>query len=274
MPPAPHYYRPQSVAEALALLQSSTLRAVPLAGGSSLVPQLRQDLPATIAGDVDAVVDLADLKLDYVELRSDDAGRQLCLGAMATLAGIAQDDACQELAGGLLGRAVRDDAPLNVRHAATIGGSIASGDPSSELLLALLALDAQAVIFDSQERVLPLADVLADPATAIGRGLIGEVRIPWPASALCGGLERVARTPADQAIVAAAAVSDGVSSRVAIGGIADRPVLLQLNKAEELEPSLAALLPTLDTPDDFRGSGEYRRAMALVVAKRALAGTM
>ncbi len=43
----------------------------------------------------------------------------------------------------------------------------------------------------------------------LGRGLITELRLPWPNGGVRGGLARVARTPADHPIVAAAAVVDG-----------------------------------------------------------------
>jgi CO/xanthine dehydrogenase FAD-binding subunit len=86
-----------------------------------------------------------------------------------------------------------------------------------------------------------------------------------------GGLARVARTPTDQPIVAAAAVVDGDQRRLVVGGVAERPVLLRLAAADELAPALEAALADALLLSDWLGSAEYRREMALVLGRRALA---
>jgi CO/xanthine dehydrogenase FAD-binding subunit len=191
------------------------------------------------------------------------------------LADVAENTLCQELAGGILARAAHSEAPVNVRNRATVGGCVVSNSAASggasPFVLVLAALDARVMITDGQERAQPLLEVLASPAYAIGRGLIVELRIPWPAAHAQGGLAHVGRTPADQPIVAAAAVRDGRGARVAMGGIASTPLVLQIDDFAELEGVLASLAPELDTPDDFRGSAQYRQAMAVVMAQRALA---
>lgn len=267
------YYRPQSLAEALALLQRSDVRSAPLAGGSWLVPHLRLDVPGSIADDVDAVVDLADLGLSYVE-RSDQAdGAWLRVGATTTLSHVIDSAECQQLAGGLLAQAAHDEAPLNLRNTATVGGCVVKGSTESELVLALLVLGAHAVVVvgDGQERAVPLPDLLADPQAAIGSGLVTELRVRWPDTAVRGGLARVARTPSDQPIVAAAAVAGDSGAWVAIGGVTAVPRLIHLAAGQELEAELEAVLAGADLLADFRGSAEYRRAMAPIIAQRALA---
>lgn len=267
MPMTKEYHRPDSLDEALRLLQRPNVASVPLAGGSSLVPQLRQDLPGTQAGAVDAMVDLAGLGLSFIK-RTDDALR---IGATTSLTDLMASDACRSLAGGLLARAARREGPVNLRNAATLGGTVMRANGGSELLLALAVLAAHVVVTDGWERVLPLPDLLADPRAAVGRGLVIEVRIPWPAGQAKGGLARVARTPADHPIVAAAALRDGESARVAIGGAAARLLLLRLSHPHELEQAVANALAGLEPFADFQGSAEYRQTMAPVVARRALA---
>jgi carbon-monoxide dehydrogenase medium subunit/putative selenate reductase FAD-binding subunit len=71
---------------------------------------------------------------------------------------------------------------------------------------------------------------------------------------------RTARTSADKPIVVAAArVGADGRRRLALAGVASTPVL-----AEETDE--------LDPPGDFRGSGEYRRALAGVLVSRAIEG--
>ena len=84
-------------------------------------------------------------------------------------------------------------------------------------------------------------------------GLLTEVQIPLAEQR--GGHARVARTPADRPIVAAIAVSGTDGERVALCGVAARPILADV---------------PLAPPDNFKGSAAYRRAMVNVVTQRAL----
>ena len=115
-----------------------------------------------------------------------------------------------------------------------------------------------------------LADLLADRPALLGRGLITELRLPWPKSGVCGGLARVARTPADHPIVAAATVVDGSHLRVAIGGVTPLPVVVQLDADDDLAQTITSAVSGLDYVSDFRGSSEYRQAMAPILARRAV----
>ena len=136
-----------------------------------------------------------------------------------------------------------------MRNAATIGGVVASGELDSEFYTALLALDAGVVLHDGkQEHTVRLEDLQSIV------GLVTAVLIPTASAG--AGLARVARTPADRPIVAAVAVRTAAGERVALCGVARRPVLLGAK---------------LDPPDDFRGSAGYRRAMAEIVVQRARA---
>ena len=186
------YFRPDDLKTALALLQRPDMHAVPLAGGSWLVPHLRTDvdLPGSLAAEVDAVVDLADLGLNTVRLEGSPGSGWLHLGATTLLADLVDGEACQAIAGGLLAEAARREGPVNLRNAATVAGSVLAGESASELLLALLALDAQAIVIDGggNERTVPLAEILADPPGMLGRGLITELRLPWPNDSVRGGL--------------------------------------------------------------------------------------
>lgn len=236
------YHRPQTAAEAVRLLERYGSRAALLAGGSQLVA----DLETRARPDVEAVIDLGGLGLDGIE-----AGEgRLRLGATVTLAAVTEHPAAQQLAGGLLGRAARAEGPVNLRNAATVGGVVAAAEPDSEFYAALLALGASVAVSDGeQETVTPLEE-LGDVA-----GLITALLLPLAELAEArGGHARAARTPSDRPIVAALAVQSASGERVALCGVAPRPVLLGA---------------PLDPPDDFKGSAEYRRALAEVVVRRA-----
>lgn len=237
------YHRPTTLDDALSLLGRQNMRLAPLAGGTRLVPALE----TRRRRDIDGVVDLAQLGLDHIHAEGDG----LHLGAMVRLTDLMAHPLAGALAGGILRRTASYEGPVNLRNLATVGGCVASAEPDSELYAALLALDAQVILRDGDgERTIPLADFRGP-----GRGLILAVRLPL-VEGLGSGHARVARTPKDRPIVAAVAVADDQVERVALCGVAPRPILA----GEPLEP-----------PDDCNGSAVYRRAMVQVLAERALA---
>lgn len=233
------YHRPRRIEEALQLLSRRSPRTVALAGGTRLVGQ---------APDwVEAVVDLRFLGLSYMKYEED----TLHLGAMTTLQELVDAPYALRLAGGILHEGAQRAAGRNLRHQSTLGGTVAAGAGNDPLLTVLLALKAELVLWTTAKVRAYLSDYLAQR-----QGLIIELRVPL-GEAMRGAYEQVGRTPRDQPIVCAAAVSGPEGLRVAVGGLGPRPVL-----AEEL----AGLAP----PSDFLASGAYRRQMAEVLVKRVL----
>ena len=164
------YERAGSVDEALELLGRDDAKL--LAGGHSLLPlmKLRLAQPALLVdiGRID--------ELSYVS----DAGEQLAIGALTRHHDLANDPLVQEHCpiishtAGLIG-------DPQVRHRGTIGGSVAHGDPASDLPAVLLALDAEFVVRGpSGEATLPAADFFRGLwETAIGpQDVLMEIRIP------------------------------------------------------------------------------------------------
>lgn len=239
------YYKPTTVQEALALLARPDVTLRALAGGTHLVGALET---RTLAG-VDGVVDLGGLPLRAIRAAVVEGAPCLSLGALATLTDVCEHDGAAALAGGLLVQAAQGEGPLNLRNQATVGGVVAAAESDSEFYAALLALGARIVIATTAgERVVPLAELGAI------EGLITAVLLPEGIEA--GAIARVARTPADRPIVAAVAVRHGATVRVALCGVAVKPILQGT---------------PLDPPDDYKGSAVYRRSMAPVVTDRALA---
>ena len=258
------YSRPQTVAEAVELLELPGRRAVPLAGGTWLTPRLRTDvdISGSLAGEVDLVVDLADLPLSYVVSEGEAGSGALRIGATTRLSVIMDDPLCQALAGGILAEAARRAGPLNLRNSATIGGCVAARGPVLELTLVLAALNGSVVFSDGS----------ADSTLRTSRSdlLITEIVVPWPAGDVRGGLARVARTPADQPIVAAAAVVSTAGIRVVLGGVVKQEVIVTVASAEALDEAVGSRVAEGEPIADFRGSAEYRQAMAPIIARRAV----
>jgi probable selenate reductase FAD-binding subunit len=237
------YWRPASLDEALTLL-GSRRDAVVLGGGTRLNAN-----PAP--GPVE-VVDLQALRLNRIEtLRA----ATVRVGAMATLQQIADSPALPAV----FREAARRERPSTLRSQATLGGCVAAREADSELLAALLAHDA---VLSIAGRGGPARSELAE--FLVG-GPLDRARIITDVTVCTSGaasVARTARTRADRPIVAVVArVTASGERRLALAGVAATPVMVD---------ERAGWAGELDPPGDFRGSGEYRRELAVVLASRAL----
>ncbi len=261
------YHRPQTLDGVLALLQRDQ-STVPLAGGTDLVPSK--------APDAQAVVDLQALGLDQLSVE----GFRIHVGAMLPLQRLVESTGVGEF----LAVAAYLEGPITHRNAATVGGTIAVGDPHSFLLIALLALDAEVHLRLPDLATLSLDRILDAPRKFLDGGLIIGLTALSPHGAPGTAMAHVARTPRDKPIVAVAArvTREGDRCggvRIALAGVADRPV--RAYQAEDrlkgqpfdkglVDLAVAAVLEHLNPPSDFRGSSEYRREMVAVLTRRAL----
>jgi probable selenate reductase FAD-binding subunit len=229
------YHRPATLEEALALLDSSG--ASVLAGGTSLVASSSPSL----------VVDLQDVGLDDITFDGD----RVWIGAMVRLRGMVESD----LVPALLRDLAHREAPSTIRNAATVGGTIAMADPESELVAGLLVYDAELTLAGADTTT---TIALIDYLDGRPGGVITQVSVAKDSPS---GAARTGRTPADRSIVAAIARRhpDG-GIRLALTGVAATPLLVD-------PADVGALAPT----GDFRGSAEYRRHLAGVLAGRAVA---
>jgi CO/xanthine dehydrogenase FAD-binding subunit len=245
------YHRPQTLKEALELLsRSSTL---PLGGGTLL------SRPQT---DSVEVVDLQALGLNQIKHK----GNNLEIGATVTLQQLSEDENCPAA----LKSALKLEAPLNLRNAATVAGAIVTCDGRSTFATTLLALDAKLTIVNPKP---VLSKTEASEMVNLGdylplrlRGLIASVTIPLNVKS---AFEYVARTPADKPIacVALAQWPSG-RTRLAIGGYGKSP-MLAMDGTEAKGAEMAARNTFHEAVDEW-ASAEYRMDVAATLAKRTL----
>lgn len=267
-----HYHRPEKVEDAVTLVQTNP-NAAYLGGGAWLVAQ----------GDpgLETVVDLQDLGLDFVDATLE----EVRIGAMASLQAVIDHPDTAALADGLLALSASYVQSRNLREQGTVGGTLITAGPADSLTTALLVLDVETFYADPVVHRAPFMSFVAYRERLIKtRVLLTELRIKRPPARSASMLEVVGRSPRDKPIVCAAAyvtVSEGLPDavRVAVGGAHLRPIRLhktehilrgQLIGPERVTEALAPSLAELEPVGDFRGSAEYRLAMAEVLARRAL----
>ena len=260
------YRRAGSVDEALALAGQDPDGAKFLAGGHSLLPlmKLRLATPSLL-------VDIGRLRdLSYVR----DEGDHVAIGALTRHRDLEVSDVAREHVP-LLARVAGQVGDPQVRHRGTIGGSLAHGDPASDLPAAVLALGGTLVVRGAGgTREVPAEDFFQgflETAMAPGE-LLTEIRVPKTS----GGwsFQKFNRRAQDWAIVGVAAVVDG-TPRVALVNMGSTPL-----RARGVEAALAGgATPAdaadragdgLDPPADLQASAEYRNHLARVLVRRAL----
>lgn len=270
MIPAPFDYEvAETVDEARELLGSRDDAKV-LAGGHSLLPllRLRAVRPALLVdiGRIDG--------LSYVR----DVGSQLAIGALTRHHDVATSPIMQEHnplvshAAGLIG-------DPQVRHRGTIGGSLAHGDPASDLPAVMLALDAEIDVAGADGvRTIAAADFFRGVfETAIGSGeLVTEIRVPKLSGEHIWSYVKFRRRAQDWATVGVAAVArqNGGVSEPAIALVSMGATPLRARAAEAAwaagrDPG-AVVDEGTDPPSDTNGSSDFRRHLAQVLVRRAV----
>ncbi len=131
------------------------------------------DLALFAPATVTSLIDLGALDLSSI---CEDAGG-LRIGATTTLTEGIESLEVAVYAGGFLRDVLRQVAAPLHRNVATFGGTLASAHPWSDVIPALLVLDAQLVIFDGAERCLSL-ESFYEQRRAVGRSLICAIRLP------------------------------------------------------------------------------------------------
>ena len=277
-PPAFRYERPAALAEALALLAEHGDDARPIAGGQSLVPMLNLRLAAP-----SVVVDLNGLPgLDQLET----ADGTLSVGALTRQRTLELSPEAAAIG------ALADSLPIvghvATRNRGTVGGSIAHADPAAELPLALLALDGSVLVQGaSGRREISAGDLFAGfLTTTLQPGeLVTEVRFPLPAAGEGSALLEVAQRHGDFPL-ASVAVSvrldaDGriADARIAVGAVADRPILLSgaagtlvAGASAEMTGQVATV--EVDPTGSLHAPADYQRHLVGVLVARAVSSAV
>jgi len=280
MIPAPFdYHRPGTLDEAIGLLARYGGDAKVLAGGMSLLPTLKLRL-----GSYGHLVDINRIPgLEYVK---EEKG-VLRIGAGTRQAALEKN----ELIGAryaILADAVPLIADPLVRNRGTIGGNIANGDPANDWPAIAIALGAELVAKGPKgERAIPankFYKALYETALAADEILI-ELRVPAPAAKSGGAYRKLKRKTGDYAAAAVAVQltlnSNGSINRSGIALTNAGPTPIEAVKAMEFAKGktlddktiaeTAKLAAAAGSPSaDRRGSTEYKREMARVLAARAL----
>lgn len=277
--PSPAFHAPDTVERAVALLAADpTARA--LGGGTDLIVQMRSGRLAP-----GAVVDLKRIA-GMNGVRRDGGG--FVIGAATPCTALKNDaELCAAWPGVV--EAANLIGSVQVRNRATMAGNLCNASPAADSVPALLAAGATCVIAgpSGMREVLVEAIPTAPGRTSLASGeFVVEIRLPARGPRASDAyLRSIPRTEMDIAVAGAAASlefgADGTctGARIALGAVAPTVVLVETAGAAlvgtrlddtALDAMAEAVRAACDPIDDKRGTISYRKAMAGVLAKRAV----
>jgi carbon-monoxide dehydrogenase medium subunit len=279
IPPAFEYLQPNTIPEAITLLQQHGEDAKILSGGQSLIPmmKLRIARPAYLI-DINRISGLSYIKEE---------------GAFLKIGGLTRE---AELEASQL---IRSKYPIlidtahviadpQVRNLATVAGNLAHGDPANDHPATMLALGAQVVATGSGgERVIPIEEFfLSLFSTALRPDeILTEIRIPLAPPHSGGAYFKLERKVGDFATAAVAAQvtldANGVVQKVGIGLTNVGPTPIKAKKAEDflrgkkldgasIRQAAQLAADEAQPSSDLRGPADYKKGLIKELAKRAL----
>ena len=260
------YVRASTLTEAHAVLAAERADASVIAGGQTLVPLLsmRMARPSVLV-DVMHLSELAGIAIEDQTIRVGAGVRQAELLAWPALAKRQP----------LLALALPWVGHAQTRARGTVCGSVALADPSAEIPLALVALEGDVELSSTQgKRRVGAADFFNGLMSTARRDeeLIEAVRFPCRRGGHGYAFREFARRHGDFAIVACAAVAGGTRTRLAVGGVADRPIAHDVGELEDeaLTEALATFAAGLDAQDDLHATADYRRALVRKLGRETI----
>jgi carbon-monoxide dehydrogenase medium subunit len=279
-PPKFEYYRASTVAEALALL-AQHMGAKVLAGGHSLIPAMNIRLadPGVLV-DIGRISELKGISTHNGSVR---------IGPLTTHAMLARSGMVPQA----LAEAAGKIGDPQVRNRGTIGGNIAHADPGSDLPTVLTALGA--TIHTTRaggNRAIEASDFFTGILeTALQPGeIITAIEVPAPAMGSGSAYTKLANPASRYAMVGAAAVVTLANGKCTKASVAIGGLMPSARRAQAVEAVLTGKTPGTaeiaaaaeavyqdmgyDLLEDIQAGREYRRSMAVVYVRRALAAAV
>jgi len=272
-----HYARPETVADAVSLLDEYGEKARLLAGGTDLIIELRNRwVEPEIVIDVKRIPELAG------GITEQDGVLSISAGTVMT--DIVEDERVQRHFPALAEAAVVVGS-VQIRARATLAGNICNGSPAADTAPPLLVYDAVVVVAGpGGTRRLPIDDFIVGPGkTALERGeLVIAVELPIPQRARGSAYTRLTRRRGTDlaSITLCAGVDADGDARIAYGSVGPRAFLVRdesgilgdpnipiEDKVEPLDRIFSLASPSLKS---LRASPDYRLAMLRVLGARAL----
>jgi len=272
------YFAPQTLPEALELLDKYGQEAKLLAGGTDLIVSLRarEHRPKNLV-DIKGVKELHQLSCDDK--------RGLNVGAAVTINRLLQYDGISRNYP-ILSEAISTIGDYEIRNRATLAGNICNASPAADSAPALLVLDATVNIASRKgKRTVPIREYFAGvkKTTLANNEMVTSIDVPTPPEGSRGSYLKARRTVGEDLCVVGVgglvttSGKTGKRVRLAYSSVAPTPVRAFeaekiFEKAKPVDELLEEAMPivrkTVSPISDVRGGEEYRANLVEVLTRR------
>ena len=275
------YHEPATLEACLSILNDQGHDAAPLAGGTDLLVNMKKGLHRP-----GMLVSLA--RISGLAKISENGGRSLGIGAMATMDAIAAHATIRRDFP-LLAQAVHKLGSPLIRNRATIGGNLATARPAADSHGPLICLGARVQLASlSGERDIPAEEFFQGPGQTVRKPdeVVTQVIIDRPPPRSGGAyLKYGIRKTLEIGVVNVAVLlcldkdKTITHARVALGAVAPRTIratsaekCLMDKKPDEktIRGAAEAAVNDCQPISDIRGSAGYRRMLVEVLTRRAI----
>jgi carbon-monoxide dehydrogenase medium subunit len=277
------YFRPQTIHEALKILEQFDGKARIIAGGTDLLIQIRRkEIELKTLVDISRIPGLDEIKLENGLIK---------IGALVTHSQVVQSPLIHERALALCEGASQLGSP-QIRNLGTVVGNVVNGQPGADTTIPLLALNAIVkVARKEKEQNIPLTEFFIDTGKTIvdsTREIVTEISFP----ALIEGETSVSLRLARRKALALPILTTSIFisadlgkrifnyARIALGPVAAIPfrakdaesILISAPIKEEVIKETAQKAAQKSNPRNslLRGGEEYRKAMVAVLVERGI----
>ncbi|SLN42429.1 FAD binding domain-containing protein [Ruegeria meonggei] len=263
------YHRPGDIASAIGILQQHGDEARVIAGGHSLIPMMKLRM-----AEMGHLVDLQAIdELKGIEVGAD----TVSLGAMVTQHELITHDGLAS-AIPLIREAALQIADPQVRYMGTVGGNVANGDPGNDMPGLMQCLNATFDLSGPDGNRSVAARDFYEAAYFTARDdeeILTRISIPVPGAGVGQAYEKQKRKIGDYATAAAAVMVGNGQASVAMTNLADTPIWSDAASAAlaagNVDACVAAMLDAIDPVEDNRGPVEFKKHVAAVMLRRAIA---
>jgi carbon-monoxide dehydrogenase medium subunit len=276
------YYEPKTLEESCRLLFEFGSDASILAGGTDLIPKMKNGLTMP-----KSIVNIK--KIPGLDLVKGDGETGLSIGTLTLISELAVHPLLLERFP-VITTAARSIGSLQVRNLATVGGNLCNGAPSADMAPALMVMDSLVKVKGpSGDREMPLEDFFISPGRVnLGKGeMLTEIHVPFPpANTKQLYLKHTVRQAMDIAIIGVAVSLSFEEktevcrkARIALGAVAPTPVRAKRTEAIILGKKLSGIplsavgnmvSQEVAPITDVRGSAGYRSEMVSKLTLKAI----
>lgn len=261
------YHRPQTLEEALDLLDEYREDAEILSGGTDLLVSIRSGLSKpTHVVDIKGIRELKEFSYD--PKNGLHIGANVTVNEMLDSKDIADSFSILKVAGSEL-------ATHPLRHRATPVGNLVTASPCGDMTSPLLCLDGQLrIVSKSDSRTLPVREFITGVKTTLLKPeeIVTGIEVPPTYAGATAGYKKLKRIKGhDLAVVAVAMIRHNNRIRIGISSAAPTPLLLSDIPADASIEDVQKIAADAISPiDDVRCTKEYRAFMVGVFIERLM----